>query len=108
MHLKQESRYDIIIKAGRCRRCLYCLQHCPAKAIKLEENNIKVIAERCVLCGSCIKACPHHAMDYKSALDRVTDYLSTEKTIACVDPSFPAALDIEDNFSECCAQLDLY
>jgi signal transduction histidine kinase/iron only hydrogenase large subunit-like protein len=93
MHLKQESRYDIIIKAGRCRRCLYCLQHCPAKAIKLEENNIKVIAERCVLCGSCIKACPHHAMDYKSALDRVTDYLSTEKTIACVDPSFPAALE---------------
>ncbi len=91
---KKESPYDIDIKAGRCRRCLYCVQHCPAKAIKVEENNIKVIPERCILCGSCIKACPHHAMDHKSGLYRVTEYLSrAENTIACLDPSFPAALE---------------
>jgi two-component system, NtrC family, sensor kinase len=95
MLYKQETPYEIDIKAGKCRRCLYCVLHCPAKAIKLEENNIKVIAERCTLCGSCIKACPHHAMDHKSGLWRVTEYLSREggRTIACLDPSLPAAVE---------------
>ena len=94
MHYKPESAHDIEIKAGRCRRCLYCVQHCPVKAIKLEEENIKVIPERCILCGSCIKACPHHAMDHKSGISRVREYLtSDQKTIACLDPSFPATME---------------
>ena len=71
----------------------YCVQHCPVKAIKLEENNIKIIPERCILCGNCIKACPHQAMDYKSGINRVKEYLAGDgKTIACLDASFPAAV----------------
>jgi two-component system NtrC family sensor kinase len=91
---RQANFYDIEIKAAKCRTCLYCVQHCPAKAIKVEENNVKVISDRCILCGTCIKACPHQAMDYKSGLDRVKGYLSGgTKTIACLDPSFPAAIE---------------
>jgi signal transduction histidine kinase/Fe-S-cluster-containing hydrogenase component 2 len=94
MLYRPESSHEIDIKAGKCRRCLYCVQHCPVKAIKLEEDNIKVIPERCILCGSCIKACPHHAMDHKSGISRVREYLtSDQKTIACLDPSFPAAIE---------------
>lgn len=94
MVYKAESAHNIDIKAGKCRRCLYCIQHCPVKAIKLEENNIKVIPERCILCGNCIKACPHQAMDHKSGISRVKEYLAGDwKTIACLDSSFPAAVE---------------
>jgi len=94
MVYKAENAHNIDIKAGKCRRCLYCIQHCPVKAIKLEENNIKVIPERCILCGNCIKACPHQAMDHKSGISRVKEYLAgDQKTIACLDPSFPAAVE---------------
>ncbi len=93
MH-KAERSYHIEIRAGRCRHCLYCVQHCPVKAIKLEENDIKVIPERCILCGNCIKACPHQAMDYENGSGRVREILSRgEKSIACLDPSFPAAME---------------
>ncbi|MGD0230657.1 MAG: hypothetical protein ABSC19_09900 [Syntrophorhabdales bacterium] len=37
------SCYDIGIKAGRRRHCLYCVRHCPIKAIKLEGSDIEVI-----------------------------------------------------------------
>jgi len=46
------------------------------------------------MCGSCITECPQHALNYKSGLQQVIDFLENkEKTIACVDPAFPAILD---------------
>jgi ferredoxin len=33
----------------KCRRCFYCVQLCPAKAIKLEKESIRIIPERCIL-----------------------------------------------------------
>ncbi|OPY65867.1 MAG: Sensor protein ZraS [Syntrophorhabdus sp. PtaU1.Bin050] len=87
--------YGINVNNRKCRRCLYCVQLCPAKAIKLEKDSIRIIPERCILCGSCISACPHQAMSYKSGLSDVKKiFLSHEKTIACLDPSFPAVFDI--------------
>ena len=94
MRDRAETPHTIDIKAGKCRKCLYCVQHCPVKAIKVEENDIKVIPERCILCGSCVTACPHQAMDHRSGIVRVKEYLAAgAKTIACLDPSFPAALE---------------
>lgn len=86
--------YGINVNNRKCRRCLYCVQLCPAKAIKLEKDSIRIIPERCILCGSCISACPHQAMSYKSGLSDVKKiFLSHEKTIACLDPAFPAVFD---------------
>jgi signal transduction histidine kinase/iron only hydrogenase large subunit-like protein len=90
----EENSHDIEIKASKCRLCLYCVQHCPVKAIKLEENNIKVIPERCILCGSCVRGCPHQAMDHRTGMDRVSEYLGNKtKIVACLDPSFPAVVE---------------
>ena len=92
--MRPESSYDIDINPGKCRLCLYCVQHCPVKAIKLEENSIKVLPNRCILCGNCIKACPHQAMDHRSGLGHVSAYLAEgQKVIACLDASFAAETD---------------
>jgi signal transduction histidine kinase/iron only hydrogenase large subunit-like protein len=92
---KTQNSYDINVNNRKCRLCSYCIQICPAKAIKLEKDNIKIIPERCVMCGSCITACPQQAFSYKNALDRVKAFFfDNEKTIACLDPAFPAVLDV--------------
>lgn len=92
---KTQNSYDINVNNRKCRLCSYCIQICPAKAIKLEKDNIEIIPERCVMCGSCITACPQQAFSYKNALDRVKAFFfDNEKTIACLDPAFPAVLDV--------------
>jgi nitrogen-specific signal transduction histidine kinase/iron only hydrogenase large subunit-like protein len=86
---------DISINNNKCRRCFYCIQICPAKAIKVEKNSIKIIPERCILCGSCITTCPRQALDYKSGLGHVKNLLSDKAPIiACLDPAFPADLNM--------------
>ena len=78
----------------KCRRCFYCVQLCPAKAIKLEKESIRIIPERCILCGNCITGCPHRAMTYQSDAAIVKALIeSNEDVVACLDPSFPAFLE---------------
>lgn len=78
----------------RCRQCYSCVRICPASAIKIEKSCVITIEDRCILCGYCIKACPQKARSYRSGLTRVLQYFETgQKTIACLDPSFPAILD---------------
>ncbi|HOV89856.1 MAG TPA: [Fe-Fe] hydrogenase large subunit C-terminal domain-containing protein [Syntrophorhabdaceae bacterium] len=91
---KKDNLYEISVNNRRCRKCSFCIQICPAKAIKLQKDNIKILHERCIMCGSCITECPQKALNYKSGLQQVVDLLlNKEKTIACIDPAFPAILD---------------
>ncbi len=94
MHPRTQTTNDIDVNARRCRRCAFCIQICPAKAIKFEKDNITIISERCIYCGSCISVCPMKALNHMSGLDRVKGFLrNNSKVIACLDPAFPAALD---------------
>lgn len=94
---EKQLNHKININNRKCRRCSYCVQHCPAKAIKHEKDAIRIISNRCVLCGSCITACPQQAMSFASGLSMVKQALSSgAKTIACVDPAFPAVFDVKN------------
>jgi len=78
----------------RCRRCYSCVRICPANAIKIEKSCVITIEDRCILCGSCVKVCPQNARAHRSGIPQVLRFLEeSEKTIACLDPSFPAILD---------------
>lgn len=78
----------------RCRRCYSCVRTCPANAIKISKSCVITIEERCILCGSCVKICPQNARSYRTGISQVLQYLQSDvKTIACLDPSFPAILD---------------
>lgn len=91
----KQNPYDIDVNNRKCRRCSYCVQICPAKAIKVGKDGFKVIQERCIMCGGCIRACPQGALTYHGGLPHVRElFAGREKTIAILDPSFPVETDL--------------
>jgi signal transduction histidine kinase/ferredoxin len=85
---------DIEISHRKCRLCFFCIQICPAKAIKLEKDRLRILRERCVLCGSCLRACPQQALSYRSGLETVKEFLANqERIVAVLDPAFPAVFE---------------
>lgn len=75
---------------GRCRKCYSCVRHCPAKAIKVENEQAKVIGELCIACGHCVKVCSQKAKFIERELDKVEGFLREGKAVACLAPSFVA------------------
>jgi len=80
--------------ADRCKRCYTCIRNCPAKAIKVEGGQAKVMDERCIGCGNCVRVCSQSAKEIEGAVDAVTRMLAEEAPVlACLAPSFPVILD---------------
>jgi two-component system, NtrC family, sensor kinase len=78
----------------RCKRCYTCIRNCPAKAIKVEDGQAKVMEERCIACGNCYKVCAQSAKMIESGVEAVQELLSgDEPVLAALAPSFPAAFD---------------
>ena len=91
----KQNPYDIDVNNRKCRRCSYCVQICPAKAIKVGKDGFRVIQERCVMCGGCIRACPQGALTYHGGLPHVKEFFAEgTKTIAVLDPSFAVETDL--------------
>lgn len=92
---RKQNPYDIDVNNRKCRRCAYCVQICPAKAIKVEKEGFRVIQERCIMCGGCIRSCPQGALTYHGGLPHVKEFFAEGmKTIAVLDPSFPVETDL--------------
>jgi signal transduction histidine kinase/Pyruvate/2-oxoacid:ferredoxin oxidoreductase delta subunit len=92
---RKQNPYDIDVNNRKCRRCAYCVQICPAKAIKVEKDGFRVIQERCIMCGGCIRSCPQEALTCHGGLSRVKEFFREhDKTIAILDPSFPVETDL--------------
>ncbi|HUJ89801.1 MAG TPA: [Fe-Fe] hydrogenase large subunit C-terminal domain-containing protein [Syntrophorhabdales bacterium] len=90
----KQSACEIEISQRKCRHCFFCIQICPAKAIKLEKDTLRILPERCVRCGSCLKACPQQALSYRSGYEKVRELLANkEKVVAVLDPAFPAVFE---------------
>ena len=75
-------------KEARCKNCYRCLKTCPVKAIRIENNQAKIIDERCILCGYCTLECPQNAKMVHSDSEYVLSLLKKDKVIASVAPSF--------------------
>ena len=94
MSRKKQGTSAIEISDRKCRLCFFCIQICPAKAIKLEKDTLRILPERCVLCGSCLKACPQQALSYRSGYEKVKELLANqERIVAVLDPAFPAVFE---------------
>ncbi|NLG78116.1 MAG: 4Fe-4S binding protein, partial [Xanthomonadaceae bacterium] len=81
----------------RCRVCYTCVRECPAKAIRIVEQQAEVMPERCIGCGNCVRVCSQHAKRVTSDLEHVQALLKGGDPVAAIlAPSFPAEfVDIE-------------
>ncbi len=83
------------ISRQKCRLCGRCVRDCPTNALMIEQGKVVLIESRCILCGSCYKYCPHGAVQTKTGVEKVLKGLGCEeKIVACLDPTFPAVLDV--------------
>ncbi|WP_353892964.1 sigma 54-interacting transcriptional regulator [Proteinivorax hydrogeniformans] len=81
-------------KEELCKKCFNCLRACPVNAIKVIDGGAEIIKEDCVKCGLCYKVCSQEAKQLKEDINEVERLLdSKKKTVALLDPSFPAAFD---------------
>jgi heterodisulfide reductase subunit A len=64
------GEFTALLDQGNCRRCLSCLEICPAGAISLGADGKPVIhLEICRGCGTCVAQCPARAI----AMNRLTE-----------------------------------
>lgn len=81
---------------ANCRSCYKCLRSCPVKAIRIKNDQAKIVEERCVACGQCLVVCPQNARRIKSDLYKIKNARLRGKTsIAIVAPSFAGAFCLE-------------
>lgn len=83
-------------KEAKCKNCYKCLKNCPVKAIKIEDNQAKVIEDRCILCGNCTLICPQNAKNVHSELEEIKALLKNNKVIASVAPSFISNFELNN------------
>ena len=82
-------------KEAKCKNCYKCLKNCPVKAIKIEDNQAKIIEDRCILCGNCTLVCPQNAKSVHTEIDKVKELLKNYKVIATIAPSFISSFEIK-------------
>lgn len=81
-------------KEAKCKNCYKCLKNCPVKAIKIEDNQAKILEDRCILCGNCTLVCPQNAKSVHSEIDKVKELIKNHKVIATVAPSFISSFKV--------------
>lgn len=81
---------------ANCRSCYKCLRSCPVKAIRINNDQAKIVEERCVTCGQCLKVCPQNARKIKSDVYKIKNAVVSNKTvIAIAAPSFAGAFSLK-------------
>lgn len=79
-----------------CQRCYSCIRECPARAIKVEGGQARVLPERCIGCGHCVTVCSQNAKEILSGIEVTRYWLQraregSQMVAALIAPSFPAA-----------------
>ncbi len=99
--MKTEVKMKTTIKSqvvytnpAKCRDCYRCVRVCPVNAIKIKDGQANVIIEKCIACGICVNECPQGAKQYRSDVEKVTNYLNQNIEVAIsLAPSFVSIYD---------------
>ena len=63
-------------KKANCKDCYKCVRICPVKAISVQDEHTKFVANECILCGQCLEACQHDAITVLSDIEKVKKYIA--------------------------------
>ncbi len=72
----------INFSSTNCKNCYACVRACPVQSIKIKDEQAIIMEERCIACGLCLKACPKSVKKIQTELDKVQQFIATNKTIA--------------------------
>ncbi len=53
---------DFRIDPDHCVACMACVRVCPADAVAVDAQQVRIVDEACTRCGLCLPACPHDAI----------------------------------------------
>ena len=53
---------DFRVDPDSCVACLACVRVCPADAVEVDDDLVRIVDESCTRCGACVPACPHNAI----------------------------------------------
>lgn len=82
---------------ANCKNCYRCLRNCPVKAIKVEDQQARIIDERCILCGHCVNVCPQNAKRVHDGTAAVRRLLSSDaETVVSLAPSFVSSFNVSE------------
>lgn len=86
----------IDFKDANCKNCYKCVRNCELKAITVQNEQARIMADRCINCGTCLSVCPQNAKTFSSDLDRVKGYLKQGmKTVVSLSPAYLGVFDYE-------------
>jgi len=55
------------IDQDKCKKCLICLNNCPAKTIHKKNGKIEINLAKCIMCFCCHELCPYKAIELKQS-----------------------------------------
>ena len=61
---------DFRVEPDSCVACHACVRVCPADAVAVEAEKVRIVDESCTRCGLCLPACPHEAIIAVGDLER--------------------------------------
>jgi uncharacterized protein (DUF362 family)/ferredoxin len=50
------------VRSELCQKCNLCVQACPAQALQLNEQGLRLNRERCIECYCCLEHCPYQGL----------------------------------------------
>ena len=71
----QSMEKQLIYRDRSCIRCGYCISHCHAGALAMEENLVRIDRDRCDRCFQCVDGC------YSRALECVGEDITTGELV---------------------------
>jgi len=80
-------------RGAACAACWECVRSCPARAIRIADDQAEIIAEKCVACGQCVSACGTHGFAARDDTPAVLELLrGARPVVALLATEFIAAL----------------
>lgn len=89
---KEEAIHSLQIDVNKCTGCVVCTLACPAKAMRVRNNQAHIHKEAlCIDCGECMRVCPENAI--QSTTLQTRDLTGYKKLVAIPSPVLYSQFD---------------